>query len=189
MVRSVLPMEPSATPLGTSDWSGSLPRNNWRRSATSRNPPLLPGRAVEPVRRRRRLRCSLTSSTSRWSSSSVIARGCSKGQSLAPKHGPLRMQHDDDGTRRGSVSLNRTQRSVRSKGHSAKQHVDEVSGCRRSPQREAHRATFNGEYEVTAESLVGLLPDAVIKDVSVDDVCRQQLFLANLLTSPYVRVN
>lgn len=99
------------------------------------------------------------------------------------------MQHDDDGTRYGSFGINRTQRSLRSKDHPTERYADEVSGCRRAPQREAHRKAFNGEYEVTAESLVGLLPDAILKDVDVDDVCRQQVFLANLLTSPYVRVN
>lgn len=99
------------------------------------------------------------------------------------------MQHDDDGTRYGSHGINRTQRSLRSEDRPARKHVDEVSGCRRSPQREADRKAFNGEYEVTAESLVGLLPDAVLRNVDVDDVCRQQVFLANLLTSPYVRLN
>ncbi len=99
------------------------------------------------------------------------------------------MQHDDDGTRYGSFSVNRTQRSLRTEDGAARRHVDEVSGCRRAPQREAHRASFNGEYKVTAESLVGLLPDAILTDVDVDDVCRQQVFLANLLNSPYIAIN
>ena len=98
------------------------------------------------------------------------------------------MQHNDDGTRNGVRSLNRTQRSARPKDHSARGNVDEVSGCKRAPQREAHRASFNGEYEITAESLIGLLPDAVLGNVDIDDVCRQQVFLANLLSSPYVKV-
>lgn len=99
------------------------------------------------------------------------------------------MQHDDDGTGHGSISFNRTQRSFRSEAHSAKQHADEVSGCRLTPQRETDRTPLPVEYEVTAESLIRLLPDSVVKPVSVDDVCRQQMFLANLLASPYVRVN
>jgi hypothetical protein len=99
------------------------------------------------------------------------------------------MQHNDDGSRGGAVRLDRTQRSARAQGHPAGKHVDEVSGCKRSPQREAHRATFNPEYEVTVESLIGLLPDPIITHLSVDDVCRQTLFLANLVSSPYVDVS
>lgn len=185
--RFELPTARSATPSRTYVLSDSLPRTSWQRSAALRSLPLRPGRAVELARRRRRQRYSLTSSTSRWSSFSGTASGCSPNS--ASSHGPLHMQHDDDGTGRGSVSLNRTQRSPRSKEHAAKRNDNEASGCRRSPEREAHRKAFNGEYEVTAESLIGLLPDAVIRDVTVDDVCRQQLFLANLLTSPYVRIN
>lgn len=99
------------------------------------------------------------------------------------------MQHNDDGTRGGVVRLDRTQRSARTQGHSAGRHVDETSGCRRLTQREVDREAFNPEYEVTAESLVGLLPDAVITHLTVDDVCRKTLFLANLVGSPYVHVH
>lgn len=98
------------------------------------------------------------------------------------------MPDHDDRTRGRVVSLNRTQRSPRSEGDTARRHVDEVSGCKRSPEREAHREAFNPEYEVTAESLVGLLPDPIITHLSVDDVCKQTLFLANLISSPYVKV-
>jgi len=99
------------------------------------------------------------------------------------------MQHNDDGSRGGAVRLDRTQRSARTQGHAAGKYADEVSGCKRSPQREAHRATLNPEYEVTVESLLGLLPDPIITHLSVDDVCRQTLFLANLVSSPYVDVS
>ncbi len=98
------------------------------------------------------------------------------------------MQHNDDGTRGRVVSLNRTQRSARSKSDTARIHVDEVSGCKRVVEREAHRASFNPELEVTAESLVGLLPDPIITHLTVDEVCKQTIFLANLLSSPYARV-
>lgn len=99
------------------------------------------------------------------------------------------MQHDDDGSRHGTVRFNRTQRSLRAQAHPAKRDADEVSGCRSYPQREVNRKTFNGEYNITAQSLVELLPDANLGSVDIDDVCRQQVFLANLLTSPYVRFN
>lgn len=99
------------------------------------------------------------------------------------------MQHDDDGTRYGSFGLNRTQRSPRQEDRTAGRHADEVSGCKRAPQREAHRASFNPEFEITAESLVGLLPDASLLGVNVDDVCKQTLFLANLVSSPYVHIH
>ena len=188
MARFVPHTAPSAMPSRTYAPSGSLPKSNWARKSALLSPLLRLGRAVELAPRLRRHRCSLKSSTFRWSSSSGIESGCSQELSLAPNHGPLRMQHDDDGTGSGSISLNRTQRSIRPKAHPAEQHADEVSGCRRSPERKAHREAFTGEYAITAESLIGLLPDAVLRDVDVDDVCRQQVFLANLLTSPYVRL-
>lgn len=99
------------------------------------------------------------------------------------------MQHNDDGSRRGPVRLDRTQRSARPKDYSTGRHADEVSGCKRLTQREVDRETFNPEYEVTAEHLVGLLPDPIVTHLSADDVCRQTLFLANLLGSPYVHVH
>lgn len=98
------------------------------------------------------------------------------------------MQHNDDHTRGRVVRLDRTQRSARPQGNPAGRHADEVSGCKRSPEREAHRPSFNPDIEVTAESLIGLLPDAKVTNRSIDDVCRQTLFLANLVSSPYVRV-
>ena len=188
MARFVLHTGRLVTPSRTFAWSANSLRNNSPRSAVSRNRPLRHGRAGALALRRRKHHCSLTSSTSRWSSSLGTARGCFRGLSLAPNHGPLRMQHDDDGTGNGSIGLNRTQRSFRSKAHPAKRDADEASGCRLSPERKAHRASFNGEYEITAKSLIELLPNAV-GAVDVDDVCRQQVFLANLLASPYVRLN
>lgn len=98
------------------------------------------------------------------------------------------MQHNDDGTRGGVVRLDRTQRSARSQGHSTRQHADEVSGCKRIVEREAHRASFDPHLDVSPESLVGLLPDPVITHLSVDEVCKQTLFLANLVGSPYVHL-
>lgn len=97
------------------------------------------------------------------------------------------MQHNDDGFGSGTVRINRTQRSVRAQDHSARRNADEASGCKRIVEREAHRARFSSE-ELTAEALVGLLPDAYLKHVKVDDVCRQTLFLANLISSPYVHL-
>lgn len=99
------------------------------------------------------------------------------------------MQHNDDGSRGGAVRLNRTQRSPGAQSHSARSHADEVSGCKRAPQREAYRTSFNPEFKVTAESLVGLLPDAAFLRVDVDDTCKQTLFLANLVSSPYVSIH
>lgn len=99
------------------------------------------------------------------------------------------MQHDDDGTGSGAVRLNRTQRSPRSKGHAARGNADEVSGCKRSPEREAYRKAFNPEFEITANSIVELLPDSIVTNMSIDDICRQTLYLANLVGSPYVQVH
>lgn len=98
------------------------------------------------------------------------------------------MQHDDDRPRNRVIRLDRTQRSLRTQDHPTERHADEVSGCKRSPEREAHRETFNPDYVVTPESLIGLLPDAKVTNRSVDDVCRQTLFLANLVSSPYIKV-
>lgn len=98
------------------------------------------------------------------------------------------MQHNDDGTRNGVRRLNRTQRSARQKDYSARGNADEVSGCKRVVEREAHRTVINPGEQVTAEHLIGLLPDPIITHLSVDEVCRQTLFLANLVSSPYVKV-
>ncbi len=99
------------------------------------------------------------------------------------------MHHNDDGTRGRVVRLDRTQRSPRSKAHPTGRYVDEVSGCKLSPQREADQQGFNPSYEPTVEQLIGLLPDAKIANLNVNDVCRKTLFLANLLSSPYVRLH
>ena len=99
------------------------------------------------------------------------------------------MQHNDDGFGNGAVRLNRTQRSARAQGHSARKHADEVSGCKRITEREAHREAVARQDELSAETLVGLLPDAAFLRVNVDDVCKQTLFLANLVGSPYVELH
>lgn len=112
----------------------------------------------------------------------------SKG-SVTPHRGPLRMQHDDNRTGRRIVRINRTQRSLRTQDHPTERYADEVSRCVISPERKAIRQTLNTDFEPTAESLIGLLPDAEIPGVKVDDVCRRTLFLANLIGSPYVRIN
>lgn len=98
------------------------------------------------------------------------------------------MQHNDDGTRHRVVRLDRTQRSLRAKAHPAEQHANEVSRCQLSPERATQRPSFNPHYTPSAEELIGLLPDAEVNDVKVDDVCRKTLFLANLIGSPYVRL-
>lgn len=101
----------------------------------------------------------------------------------------LRMQHDDNGTRNRVVRLHRTQRSLRTQDHPAERNADEVSRCVVSPEREAIRQAVNSEYEPTVEQLIGLLPDATVSNVNVNDVCKKTLFLANLLSSPYVRLS
>ena len=98
------------------------------------------------------------------------------------------MQYNDDGTRNRVVRLDRTQRSLRAKAHPAEQHANEVSRCVLSPEREAQRPSFNPNYTPSAEDLIGLLPDTEVTGIKVDDVCRKTLFLANLIGSPYVRL-
>lgn len=99
------------------------------------------------------------------------------------------MQHNDNGTRGGVVRLHRVERNARSQSRTASRHADEASGCKRLIEREAHRAPFNPDIEVTAESLVNLLPNPIITDLTVDQVCKQTLFLANLVGSPSVELS
>ena len=98
------------------------------------------------------------------------------------------MQHNDDRPRNRVVRLDRSQRGRRQEDHPAGRAGDEVSRCQLSPEREAHRSSFNPNFEPTTEQLIGLLPDATLPGVKVSDVCKKTLFLANLLGSPYVRL-
>lgn len=92
------------------------------------------------------------------------------------------MQHNDDGFGYGSFGVHRTQRSPRQEDHPTRHHADEASGCRRSPEREAHRAAVSQKLPpVRVDEILKRLPNAILTHLSIDDVCRETMLLVNLL--------
>lgn len=81
----------------------------------------------------------------------------------------------------GPERIHRTQRSARQQDYQARDNADEVSGCKRAPQREAYRkALFEGP-KVSLKGIFDRLPEPILKHLTVDDVCRQTLLLVDLL--------
>jgi hypothetical protein len=91
------------------------------------------------------------------------------------------MSDYDSGAERGTERLNRTQRSPRAQGRPAGFDVDQARVRIGAAQRKAHRANVHPGPPLPLELLLARLPEPIIRDLSVDDICRETLVIVDLL--------
>jgi hypothetical protein len=86
--------------------------------------------------------------------------------------------------------INRTQRSPGAEGYSTGGDADEVARCIRAAERKAYRkAVAQQPPPLPPQFFVDRLPNPIIRDLSVDDVCREMLYLADLLAMDNVYIS
>jgi len=99
------------------------------------------------------------------------------------------MPNHDSGARGSALRLDRTQRSFRSEDRSARVHADETSQCIRVAKRTTDRKAYPKVAPLDERTLTDRLPEPIITHLSVDDICREALLIADLLGRDNIDLN